>query len=228
MQVTDEMRAKNLYEVLGVKNTATQEEIAKAYRALAKKYHPDKNSGDAEAAEKFKEISEAYEVIGNLDPAVREAYDRSSPHGQHYQQKEPQENLASYTQFFAQMRFLMRINLLNIFTWSPTPARSATPMSPDTAGLRDTGCVVSKDYSLSEVQQLLSQWFDQTGKEHQGYSCRLETRSGHEWLLVQAPTQAGMDEVEAFLASRGLIENTGKKLTQETAAEDVSANQVSI
>jgi DnaJ-class molecular chaperone len=130
MQITDEIRAKNLYEVLGLKtNTASREEIAKAYRTLAMKFHPDKNPGDQAAATKFKEMNEAYEILGSADPAVRDQYDRSSPHGSHYSEdaEEEQGSFAAYASFFAQMRFLMLINLLNIFTWSPQP-NPFTPM----------------------------------------------------------------------------------------------------
>ena len=64
---------RDYYEVLGVDKTP-DEEIKKAYRALAKKYHPDMNPGDANAAEKFKEASEAYAVLS--DPEKRRQYDQ--------------------------------------------------------------------------------------------------------------------------------------------------------
>lgn len=74
------------YSVLEVGKTASQDEIKKAYRKKALKYHPDKNPGDAEAEKKFKEISEAYEVLS--DESRREMYDRygkNAPFGGHSQ-----------------------------------------------------------------------------------------------------------------------------------------------
>jgi molecular chaperone DnaJ len=65
---------KDFYAVLGVSASATQDEIKKQYRKLAAKYHPDKNPNDAKAADRFKEISEAYQVLG--DASRRKQYDQ--------------------------------------------------------------------------------------------------------------------------------------------------------
>ncbi len=68
------MAEKDYYKTLGVSEDASDEEIRKAYRKLAKEYHPDRNEGSEAAQEKFKEISEAYRVLS--DPEKRQKYDR--------------------------------------------------------------------------------------------------------------------------------------------------------
>ncbi len=67
------MANKDYYEILGIKRDAVQEDVKKAYRQMALKYHPDRNSGDKSAEEKFKEVAEAYGVL--IDPAKRAEYD---------------------------------------------------------------------------------------------------------------------------------------------------------
>ena len=67
---------KNYYDVLGLSENCTSEDIKQAYRRLAMKYHPDRNQGDKQSEEKFKQIKEAYEVLSN--PSKREEYDNKS------------------------------------------------------------------------------------------------------------------------------------------------------
>lgn len=78
------MEYKDYYKILGVSKTATADEIKKAYRKLAVKYHPDKNAGNKAAEEKFKEIGEAYEVL--KDPEKRAKYDQLGANWKQYQQ----------------------------------------------------------------------------------------------------------------------------------------------
>ncbi len=73
------MEVKDFYNILGVSENASQEEIKRAYRELAKKYHPDANPGNKEAENKFKDISEAYEVLSN--PEKRKKYDQLRKYG---------------------------------------------------------------------------------------------------------------------------------------------------
>src|SRR5919108_3622441 len=67
------MEFKDYYKTLGVSKTATEKEIKQAFRKLARKLHPDVNPGDKAAESRFKEVNEAYEVLG--DPATRKKYD---------------------------------------------------------------------------------------------------------------------------------------------------------
>src|SRR4051812_39707358 len=78
------MDFKDYYSTLSVSKTASEKEIKQAYRKLARKHHPDVNPGDASAETRFKEINEAYEVLG--DPAKRKKYDELGANWRAYEQ----------------------------------------------------------------------------------------------------------------------------------------------
>jgi curved DNA-binding protein len=78
------MEYKDYYKILGLSRNADQNEIKKAYRKLAKKYHPDVNPGDKTAGDKFSEINEAHEVLS--DPEKRKKYDQFGANWQQFKQ----------------------------------------------------------------------------------------------------------------------------------------------
>src|SRR5438874_11966468 len=78
------MDFKDYYSTLGVSKTASEKEIKQAYRKLARKHHPDVNPGDKSAETRFKELNEAYEVLG--DPPKRKKYDELGANWRAYEQ----------------------------------------------------------------------------------------------------------------------------------------------
>ena len=94
------MNYKDYYKILGVSKTSDEQEIKKAYRRLARQYHPDKNQGNKQAEEKFKEINEAYEVIG--DANNRSKYDQLGSNYHRYQQMGGNGSDFDFSQYFSQ------------------------------------------------------------------------------------------------------------------------------
>ncbi len=93
------MDYKDYYQILGVDRSASADDVRKAYRKLAMQYHPDRNPGDKQAEEKFKEINEAYQVLS--DPQKRARYDQLGSAYSNWQQRGGSPNDFDWSQWFS-------------------------------------------------------------------------------------------------------------------------------
>ena len=93
------MDYKDYYHVLGVERSASADDVRKAYRKLAMQYHPDRNPGDKQAEERFKEINEAYQVLS--DPQKRARYDQLGSAYSNWQQRGGSPNDFDWSQWFS-------------------------------------------------------------------------------------------------------------------------------
>ncbi len=93
------MDYKDYYQVLGVERSASADDVRKAYRKLAMQYHPDRNPGNKQAEEKFKEINEAYQVLS--DPQKRGALDQLGSAYSNWQQRGGSPNDFDWSQWFS-------------------------------------------------------------------------------------------------------------------------------
>jgi len=94
------MEYKDYYKILGVSHSASEEDIKRAYRKLALKYHPDRNPGDKKAEETFKEINEAYQVLS--DPEKRRRYEQLGDSYMRWQQRGAPANGFNWEEWFTQ------------------------------------------------------------------------------------------------------------------------------
>lgn len=117
----------DLYAVLGVSKTATADEIKKAYRDAAFRYHPDRNSGDAAAEEKFKQVNAAYAVLG--DATKRRDYDLYGSTGQqtYSRPNQYQDDYDPFWEMFGNGRqYNQGTGQRQYYSWSSRPKRDPT------------------------------------------------------------------------------------------------------
>jgi curved DNA-binding protein CbpA len=172
------VQTKDYYATLGVKKSASVEDIRKAFRKLARKYHPDVNPGDKKAEEKFKEISEANDVLSdpkkrkiydqlgyysdNIDPAAAEAYARGGGFGAGGFGAPVEEAAA------ARRKFLLILEAL-IFLKPALAAGASAISSPACSAVVEALLRAAKDRNRAAISSIRSQF--PSGRQSKGRCC---------------------------------------------------------
>ena len=142
----------NYYEILGVSKNATADEIKKAYRTLAFKYHPDRNPGNAEAEEKFKQISAAYDVLG--DEAKRRNYDLGG-----YSSENAYSNSSTQQQYQRQYQYTYSNPFGDDNFWEWFNGAQRRSYNQQTQNSRGNYSQYNYNYSREEENQTRSSYF---------------------------------------------------------------------
>ena len=183
------------YKVLGVSRDASDEEIKKAYRRLAKKYHPDLNPGDAEAARKMQEINAAYEQIKNPEKAQQTAgqggnggygYDPFGGYWQQSQQQSGDTYQQSAYQYILYRRYQEALNVLNSSAqrdarWYYLSALAHHGLGNRVMALEHIRRAVSMDPDNYEYLQTLDRM------EHGTGTYRQQAGGYHTWTIGRSP-----------------------------------------
>jgi curved DNA-binding protein len=152
------MGYKDYYQTLGISKNASQEEIRKAYRKLAARYHPDKNNNDPEAIERFKDINEANEVL--RDSEKRKLYDRFGADWKHYKESggdidwsqyagnvksTPFQDAINFSELFPEQLF----DLLFAFSGRKAPQQSAGTIHEMTISLEEAYTGTNRSFAVN-------------------------------------------------------------------------------
>lgn len=174
------MEYRDYYKVLGVSKNATQDEIKKAYRKLAVKYHPDKNPDNKEAEKKFQEVNEANEVLS--DPEKRKKYDALGENWKHYQESGGRPGGFDWSQYAASPGgggFSFEGDASDFFGNEGFSDFFSNLFGGGRTGKRSRGAFKGQDYQ-SEVDLTLEEAFQGTARifDLRGHKIRIRIKPG--------------------------------------------------